>query len=139
MSTSPLPDHSPAPAPGQGGGLAHFKVIDMVRSLDFYLNLGCEVRCAADGWVLLAHGGQILLVLTAATPGPGWSARSQPHRQRAGSTLQVRLGTPDLRALRRRLLAAGVPAGAILRTVHAPAGEIEISDPDGHLVAIEQL
>lgn len=41
------------------------------------------------------------------------------------------------RALRRRLLTTGIPVGAIIRPVHAPDGEFEVSDPDQHLVVID--
>lgn len=137
MSTSPLPAPVSASAAGHVDGPARLTVIDMACSLDFYLALGCEVRCAADGWVLLAHGARTLFVFTVAAPGPGWRARSQPHRQPGGSTPQIRLSTPDLRALRRRLLTTGIPVGAIIRPVHAPDGEFEVSDPDQHLVVID--
>ncbi len=142
-STSPLPpppDHHRASwCPAETVSLV---VSDMSRSLKFYLDLGCEVRCAADGWVLL-HSAQhpsadTTFVLTAATADPYWRTRSHSHRRPATPPPPIWLSTPDLRALRRRLRATGGPAATITRPAHAPAGEIEITDPDLHLVVIKQ-
>lgn len=138
MSTSPFA--TPAAASGRPDEPAHLTVTDMTRSLDFYLDLlGCKVRSAADGWVMLCCGETCFVLVHADTPGPDWRIRSRPDQPAPNSTPQVRLGTPDLRALRRGLLSAGVPTGAITRPTRAPAGEIATTDPDQHPVVIEQL
>lgn len=136
MSTAPLPDRGAAP--GRDDGPTQLLVTDMTRSLGFYLDLGCEVRAAADGWALLHSAEACFVLLDAATPGPDWRARSRTGPP-AADTARIRLRTPHLRALRRRLRASGVPTTAIIRPAHAPAGEIMITDPDQHLVVIEQL
>ena len=141
MSTSafPTPAGSAFEHPDEP---THLTVTDMARSLDFYLDLlGCEVRRAADGWAMLCCGETCFVLVHAATPGPDWQTRSRPDQPAADSPPQIRLSTPDLRALRRRLLAADVTAAPITGSAHAPSGEtkIEISDPDQHPVVIEQL
>lgn len=110
----------------------------MARSLGFYLDLGCEVRAAADGWALLRSAEACFVLIDAATPGPDWRARSRTG-QPAADAARIRLRTPHLRALRRRLQASGVSTTALIRPAHAPAGEITITDPDQHVVVIEQL
>jgi hypothetical protein len=111
------------------------QVADMARSLDFYLALGCEVRSAADGWALMSCARASFVLLHVTDPASGWAP--PPPTDRHPLHPPVRLSTSDIRALRRRLLATGVPA-AIVRPPHAPAGEMEIIDPDQHLVVIEQ-
>lgn len=137
MSTSPLP--GPDPRSGCPHGPAHLLVADMGRSLGFYLGLGCEVCRAADGWALLHSAGTCFVLVHAGAPGSGWRTRSRPDRPTADPAPRLRLRTPQLRALRRRLLVEGICATAIIRPVCAPAGEITIADPDQHLVVLEQL
>lgn len=136
MSTSPPPGR--ALVSEQPAGCAHLAVTDMARSLGFYLDLGCEVRCAADGWVLLhsARTSFVLALNPATVPDPSWRSHSTPPQP---APPPLRLSAPDLRALRRRLLAAGIGAGTIIRPTHAPGGEIEIIDPDRRLVVVEQF
>lgn len=139
--SAPEPGVVPDGAPlGRPDGPPRLPVVDMARSLGFYLGLGCEVGTAADGWALLRCGEASFVLLHAGAPGPGWRARSQWGRRAAAPLLspsRVRLPTPDIRALRRRLLAAGVPA-SIVRPPYAPGGEMEVTDPDRHVVVIEQ-
>lgn len=120
--------------PGWPIGPPRAWVEQMARSLDFYLALGCEVRCAADGWALLHSGPTVFVLIQITTttrtrprstgppiPAPGW----------------VRLTTPDIRALRRRLLNEGIPAAPVISPCNIP--EIEITDPDLHRVVIAEL
>lgn len=120
------------PAAGWPAGVPRARVALVTRSLDFYFALGCEVRSAADGWALLCCG-RSSLVLIQATP-----RANSPVDLRIAASPLVRLGTPDVRALLRRLLAEGVPARTITRPGHTPALEIEVTDPDLHRVVIGQ-
>lgn len=123
----------PLRCPDRPAGEPWVQVADISRSLAFFLDLGCEVRRAADGWVRLSGGpASFGLVQSAALRSLG----SPPRRD--GAAALVRLTTPDIRALRRRLLACGVPAGPITRPCHAPGGEMELVDPDGRLVVVSQ-
>lgn len=104
------------------------RVTDMVRSLDFYLGLGCEVGRAADGWVLLTCGSVTFALV-----------RDPTAADVAGAaTPWIRLSTSDVRTLRRQLQHDGIPTGSLLRPAHAPLGEIVVQDPDRRLVAIGQ-
>lgn len=108
----------------------------MARSLDFYLGLGCEVRQAADGWALLRCDSCSFVLIQVSPPSHGEepSGRDTPNERAPW----VRLGTRDVRALRRRLLQAGVPTSVPRRPDHAPAAEIVVIDPDQRPVVIEQ-
>ena len=118
------------------------------------MRLGCEVRSAADGWVLLGFGPTtfVLIPHTVAPPDP--QARQAPHpAPPPGTTDQwIRLTTPDVRALRWRLLTEGVPVGPVITThitttvatptatatavATATIAEIEVNDPDRHRVVL---
>jgi len=124
------------------------RVAEVTRSLDFYLDLGCEVRSAADGWVLL-HCGLATFVLVQATPPaaravPAPAPLRRPPRRRRGPRIAgspqagLRLTTSDVRALRRRLLAEGVPCSTIIRADPSMDGEIYVTDPDLNSVVIGQ-
>lgn len=121
MPDRPVPDAAGRRPPPRAG------TADMSRTLDFYLALGCEVVRAADGWVLLS-GGSVRFLLVRA-PAPGDEPAAAPW---------IRLSTPDVRVLRRRLQHDGVPTGALSRPAHAPLGEIVVLDPDRRPVAIRQ-
>ena len=115
-----------APVPGAPVGPPRVWVARISRSLDFYLGLGCEVRCAADGWVLLGCGRTlfVLIQITAAT-----QTHPRPNHW-------VRLTPPDYRALRRRLLTDGAWAGRI--TSLDSTAEMLVTDPDLYRVVIAE-
>lgn len=103
------------------------RVADMGRSLEFYLHLGCEVRSAADGWALLGCGSTAFVLVPRTAPTPHSASlvsdagATVPHRRPAEppstTTPWIRLTSPDVRALRWRLLAkASRPAPS-----HPPA------------------
>ncbi len=110
--------------------IARATVAQMARSLDFYLALGCEVRRAADGWGELAWE-QTWFVLVHAEP-----RTASPVGSGAGPAF-VRLSTPDVRALRRGLLAQGIPSRTVRHGGTGPC-PIEITDPDLHRIVIRQ-
>ena len=47
--------------------------------------------------------------------------------------------SPDVRALRDELVAAGVEVGEIHHPFYMRAGEFRIADPDGYVVLVGQL
>lgn len=110
-------------------------VAHMDRSLQFYLRLGCEVRSAADGWALLGCGPTTFVLIPS-------TLRPLPHPvpadQPSSTGGWIRLTTPDVRALRWRLLADGVPAGPVITpaTTAATTAEFEVADPDRRRVVI---
>lgn len=121
-----FPDTSPVC--GVPEGTARATVAQMDRSLDFYLALGCEVRRAADGWVELAWTQtRFVLIHGAARP-------VLPVGSGAGPAF-VRLSTPDVRALRRDLLARGITSRTV-RRAGTGTGAIEVTDPDLHRIVI---
>jgi hypothetical protein len=111
-----------------GPGPPHVHVTDICRSLGFYLDLSCDVREAADGWALL-RCGQVELVLV--------HIRVLGH-ERIPTAPVARLLTCDVRAVRRRLAADGVPVGPLIRPAGS-AGEFEAIDPDLNRLVIEQV
>lgn len=122
------------------------RVAEVPRSLDFYLDLGCEVRQAADGWVLLCCGQTSFVLVQATLPAARAVPSPAPHRRlpRRGPRIAgsphpgLTLTTPDVRALRRRLLAEGVPCSTIIRADPSMDGEIYVTDPDLNSVVIGQ-
>ncbi len=105
-------------------------VTAVARSLDFYLDVGCEVRRAADGWVELSWG-QTRFALVPSAPFP-------PHVVTAASNQDViRVTASDIRALRRRLLAKGITWSTI-RDGRSGLSDIEVTDPDGQRIVIHQ-
>ena len=99
----------------------------MPQALDFYLALGCEVRQAADGWVLLASGPHGFVLSTE----PGCAAMLAPRE----APQVLVLSTPDVQALACRLVAANV---VIELVPGSSLDEIELIDPDRRRVVIRQ-
>ena len=79
----------------------------ITQSLDFYLEVGCEVRCAADGWALLCDGPSslVLIVSTALMD----SSEPAPPDLPIGTAPPFRMTTHDVHVLWRRLLAEQPP------------------------------
>jgi hypothetical protein len=132
------------------GGVPRVPVVDIVCSLQFYLDeLGCVVREVADGWALLCSEPFALLLIhdpTHTSPGltPGlarpWTDAVRTHRRPAGAAALIpppliRLSTPDVRALRHRLGSRALVPGA----AHDSADKIDMYDPDRHRVVITQV
>jgi catechol 2,3-dioxygenase-like lactoylglutathione lyase family enzyme len=107
-------------------------VADVQRSLEFYARLGFEEvnRFEHDGrlnWVFLQSGGARLMLSRASDPiDPGAQA------------ILFYVYTRDVEALRRDLLAAGLPVGEITRPFYMPGGEVRLTDPDGHVLLCGQ-
>ena len=98
-------------------GVPRVPVTDIVRSLQLFLDeLGCLVREVADGWALLRSGPFALLLIHEPTPTD--PARLQPSSDPPTAEVRpapapsgcpraipplIRLFTPDVHTLRRRL------------------------------------
>lgn len=138
------------------GGVPRVPVVDIVRSLQFYLDeMGCVVREVADGWALLRSGPFAVLLIH--EPPPTDPARLQlssdpataevrPPGRSAGAPSPIpppliRLSTPDVRALRCRLSAHVLPARHVPEPVDdsGSVDKIEVYDPDRHRVVITQV
>lgn len=104
-------------------GVLALAVSSISRSLNFYLRLGCEVTCAADGWVQLGlDRTSFVLHLT-----------SDPCIPRVAClVLPTAL---DPRSLVRLMGLTGVLATAADPTNHYARAAL-VTDPDGHLVRI---
>jgi catechol 2,3-dioxygenase-like lactoylglutathione lyase family enzyme len=105
-------------------------VRDMQASMRFYGLLGFELvdRMGDDGhigWARMHCEGAAVMFLLAEVDAP-----SPAHE------VLFFMYTPDLPALRERLLAAGVEAPAIAYPDYSPSGSLDLHDPDGYLVSI---
>jgi catechol 2,3-dioxygenase-like lactoylglutathione lyase family enzyme len=109
------------------------RVVDVERSVAFYRHLGFSVQDVASyrdrlSWASLeSEQAQIMLE---GTYGP-----SDPEHQR----VQFYLYSPDLAALRERLLAAGIEAGEIEDGSPGPREQMRVTDPDGYVLMIAQV
>ena len=123
--TRSAPAAQPSAASGGQPDPAHVFVALVVRSIDFYRELGCEVRLVADGWVQLSHDGTVIVLEQAAARVPPMTAPL------------VRLECDDLHALRGQLLTRGIATRGTAAG-RGPAREFELVDPDGHLVVVSE-
>jgi catechol 2,3-dioxygenase-like lactoylglutathione lyase family enzyme len=101
-------------------------VRDVERSIRFYERLGFELEdFAAEGghtsWARMRCEGGSLMFLAVEEP-------IRPREQ----NIQLYLYTPDLPALRARLLAEGVEVSEIRHPDYMPTGEVQVWDPDGY-------
>lgn len=102
------------------------------RSIEFYRQLGFEPGGthtpegeAEPTWAWLRSEGAQLMVARASEPvDPGAQA------------VLFYLYCADVRALRERLIEAGVEAGPVQRPFYAPRGEFRVTDPDGYVLMI---
>jgi len=106
---------------------------DVQRAVDFYQKLGMEIRGSLRNpsgtlqWVHLNCGQADLMVTRASEP-------VIPSQQ----AVLFYLYSPDLIALRERLLASGVKVSPITYPEYMPKGEIRVEDPDGYVLLIGQ-
>lgn len=126
-------------------------VADVAASMSFYELLGFKagsIMKEPSGkpfWALAASGRAEIMLARASAP--------VDHTQQA---VLFYMYSPDVRALRERLLAAGIADGgeyrgghgpndghsAVFTVVprsHMPAGELRIHDPDGYVILVGQL
>src|SRR5262245_54285216 len=104
-------------------------VNEVERSIRFYELLGFALvdtdRCNPIGWARMHCEGGALMFLRAEEPvyavAPG---------------MLLCMYTPDLPALRERLLQGGVEVPEIRRPAYMPSGEVQFVDPDGYAVII---
>lgn len=119
--------------PAKANGLIPMaRVADVQRSIDFYKLMAMELRHslkAPDGVLVWAHvaceGAELMF-----TRGDAVAADQQG--------VLFYLYTPDVIALRERLLAAGIEVSAITYPPYMPKGEICLNDPDGYSLLIGQ-
>jgi catechol 2,3-dioxygenase-like lactoylglutathione lyase family enzyme len=115
-------------------------VADVPRSVAFYRRLGLEVRNTheLDGRLVWAY-------LAGPSPEPNDSGARLMLAQGDGpvdpeqQAVLFYCWSPDVRALRDALLAAGVDVGEIHHPFYMPAGEFRVADPDGYVVLVGQL
>ena len=111
--------------------MAH--VADVQRAVDFYQNLGMEVRgnlrdrSGKLQWVHLGCEQADLMCTYASGP-------VIPSQQ----AVLFYLYSPDLIALREHLLASGVKVSPITYPGYMPKGEVRVEDPDGYVLLIGQ-
>lgn len=107
-------------------------VADVPRSIRFYQTLGFELidDYADPGrplcWARLHCEGAAIMLLLADDELP------DPAQQ----GILLYMYTPDLPALRARLLAAGLQPSDISRPPYMPSGELCLRDPDGYTILI---
>ncbi|MGK2855631.1 MAG: VOC family protein [Thermoanaerobaculia bacterium] len=108
------------------------QVADVARSLRFYRTLGFEIVDVegdgdSPGWARVHCEGGAIMFLLAEEP-------VDPAKQ----SVLFALYTPDLPALRARLLADGLAPSPIRHPDYMPSGELQINDPDGYVILINQ-
>jgi len=110
--------------------IAH--VTDVARSIDFYRQLGFEVRntLEPDGQLVWAwlHNGKAHLMLSRASQSMASGARD----------VILYLYAPDVGAYRERLATAGIKVGPIEYPSYMPEGEFGLEDPDGYCLLVGQ-
>jgi uncharacterized glyoxalase superfamily protein PhnB len=105
-------------------------VADVQRSIDFYAQLGFEVKSTfeEDGilhWAYLRAGGAQLMLTRADSPVP-------PESQ----TMLLYLYAADVAAYHRELGEKGLDVGALVQRFYMESGEFELRDPDGYCLLV---
>ena len=107
-------------------------VASVERSIAFWERLGFELvdtdRCEPIGFARLHCEGGAIGLLRGEPGGPPFDPKAQ--------AVLFALYTPDLPALRERLLAEGVEVAEIRRPPYMPSGEMRVVDPDGYGVLV---
>ncbi|MGI8814327.1 MAG: hypothetical protein ACR2G2_03290 [Pseudonocardia sp.] len=115
-------DRSPTTPLASPARVPILKVSDMMRSLDFYLALGCEVDCAADGWVQLRLGHSRLVISPATGPIAQTGASLALHTEDGQAPIH--------------LMAMGGVLTSVPDDAEQPVAVTQVTDPDGHLLRI---
>jgi catechol 2,3-dioxygenase-like lactoylglutathione lyase family enzyme len=104
-------------------------VAHIESSIKFYERLGFVTvdtdRTKPLGWARIHCEGGAIMFLRAEEPMDGTAGR-----------LHLCMYSPDLIALREKLLADGVNVSAIKYPPYMPSGEVKITDPDGYTVLV---
>jgi catechol 2,3-dioxygenase-like lactoylglutathione lyase family enzyme len=109
---------------------------DMRRSIAFYEKLGFELidDDASDGrppgWARMHCQGGALMFLGPEEPDEA------PVPRKFHDRFILFMYTPDLKALREQLVAAGIDCPAIKHPPYAAAGDLFFKDPDGYPIEI---
>jgi hypothetical protein len=106
---------------------------DVQRSVDFYKQLGMEVRGS-----LRNPTGELQWVHLTSEQADVMFARASEPVIASQQAVLFYLYSPDLIALRDHLLAGGVKVSPITYPEYMPKGEIRVEDPDGYILLIGQ-
>jgi catechol 2,3-dioxygenase-like lactoylglutathione lyase family enzyme len=105
-------------------------VADVARSIEFYRQLGFEVKNTVPGdgqlqWAWLENGQADLMIARSARPmNPG------------AQDVLFYLYAPDVAAFREELKARGVSVGELSYPFYSPRGEFRVEDPDGYTLFV---
>ena len=116
------------------GLIAMAHVADVQRSVDFYKLLGMELR----GSLKASDSNALRWAHVASEQAHLMFARASGPIVAGDQAVLFYLYSPDLIALREKLLAAGVSVSNITYPDYMPQGEIRLEDPDGYVVLIGQ-
>ena len=108
-------------------------VADVQRSVDFYKHLGMEIRGS-----LKTPTGQLRWVHLGCEQADLMLARASDPVIASQQAVLFYLYSPDLIALRARLLGSDVKVSPISYPDYMPKGEIRVQDPDGYVLLIGQ-
>jgi catechol 2,3-dioxygenase-like lactoylglutathione lyase family enzyme len=118
---------------------AYAHVSDVRRSLEFYAQLGLEVRNTheEDGTLVWAF------VTSSSNPEEAWARlmlalTDEPVDPGAQGVLFY-CWTSDARRLHAKLRGGGIDVGEIEYPFYMPAGEFRVVDPDGYVLLVGQL
>ncbi len=103
-------------------------VTDVEKSIAFYELLGftlVDTEGKPPGWARLHCEGGAIMLLVAEHP-----------VDTSGESIMLVMYTPDLPALRNRLLGQGIHVPAITYPDYMPSGQVCFRDPDGYLISI---
>lgn len=110
--------------------MAH--VADVQRSIDFYRQIGFEVRHRLERsgrlqWAWIDNGEAHLML-----------ARSDRPMNADAQDVLFYLYAADVVAYRNQLAARGISVSPLHHPPHMPAGEFRIDDPDGYCLLVGQ-
>src|SRR5437868_3713099 len=108
-------------------------VTDIPRTIAFYELLGFAV----DG--TLEHEGSVVWASLRSEAARLMLERAHHPVDRTAHGVLFYAYSPDVAALRDRLLEHGIEADEITHPPHMPAGQFRIEDPDGYVVFVGQL
>ncbi len=130
--------------------VAMIRVADVLKSAEFYRNLGFQIGNAVprEGppfhWAWLYQpeapnwktGANLML-------SKGWVTADAPADEAAEANIKAKtilfyLYAPDLRSLHEMLIRKGIQAGEITFPEYLPEGEFRVQDPDGYVLMIAQ-